>query len=52
MSNFVVLKYIKLSSGDWFSIHENKCLVIKGVKLFSGHSGYDNENVYSFTCFC
>ena len=48
----MVLKCIKLSSGDQFSIHENKCLVIKGVKLSSGYSGYDNENVYSFTHFC
>ena len=51
MSNFMVLKCIKMSSGDWISIHENKCLVIKGVKLSNSYLGLDNENVYSFTLF-
>ena len=52
MSNFVVLKCIEMSSGDWFSVHKNKCLVIKGVRLYNSYLGLDNENVYSFTLFC
>ena len=36
-----------MSSGEWFSIHENKCFVIKGVRLSNGYLGLDNENVYS-----
>ena len=52
MSNFMVLKCIKVSSGDHFSIHENKCLTIKGVRLFDSYLGLDNENAYSFTLFC
>ena len=47
----MVLKCIKVSSGDWFPIHTNKYLVIKGVKHSGSYSGYDNENVYSFTLF-
>ena len=52
MSNFMVLKCRKLSSGDQFPIHKNIYLAIKGVRHFSGYSGYDNENVYSFISFC
>ena len=40
-----------MSSGNQFSIHENKCFVIKSVRLSDGYLGLDNENVYSFTCF-
>ena len=52
MNNFMVLKCIKVSSGDWFSIHKNKCHVIKGVRLSNSYLGFDSENVYSFTLFC
>ena len=52
MSNFMVLKYIKVSSGDRFPIHKNKQFVINGVKLLGSYLGLDNENVYSFTHFC
>ena len=48
---FMVLKCIKPSSGDWFPIHKNIYLAIKGVKHSGSYSGYDNKNVYSFTCF-
>ena len=43
----MVLKCIEMSSDDWFYIHENKCLAIKGVRLSNGYLGLDNENVYS-----
>ena len=52
MSNIMVLKCIKVSSGDWFPIHKNKQFVIKGVRLLGSYLGLDNENVYSFTLFC
>ena len=52
MSNFMVLKCIKVSSGDQFSIHENKCLVMKGVILDDSYLRLGNENAYSFTLFC
>ena len=51
MSNCMVLKCIKLSSGHQFSIHRNIYLVIKGVRLSNSYLGLDNENVYSFTHF-
>ena len=37
-----------MSSGDQVSIHKNKCLIIKGIRLSNGYLGLDNENVYSF----
>ena len=32
MSYFMVLKCLKLSAGDQFSIHENIYLAIKGIR--------------------
>ena len=52
MNNFMVLKCIKVKSGDRFSVHKNKCHVIKGFRLSNNYLGLDNENVYSFTLFC
>ena len=40
-----------MSSDDQFSIHENKCLVFKGVRLSNSYLGLDTKNVYSFTLF-
>ena len=38
-----------MTSGDQLSVHKNIHLAIKGVRHSGSYSGYDNENVYSFT---
>ena len=43
----MVLKYMEMSSGDQFSIHENRCLLLKALDFSAGYLGLDNENVYS-----
>ena len=36
----MVLKCIKVSSGDWFPIHKNEYLVIKGVSFLVAIQGW------------
>ena len=48
----MVLKYMEMSSGDWFSIHQEQVFVIKGIRFSNGYLGLDNENVYSNHTFC
>ena len=45
----MVLKYMEMSSGDCFSIQENRCLLLKALDFFDGYLGLDNENVYTYS---
>ena len=52
MINCMVLKFMEMSSGDWFSVHKNRCLLLRGLDFFAGYLGLANENVYSIHTFC
>ena len=49
--NYMVLKYMGMSSSDQIPIHENWCLTLKVLRFSNGYIGLGNENVYiSHTC--
>ena len=52
MISCMVLKYMEMSSGDQFSIHKNRCLLLKALGFPMAILGLDNENVYSIHTFC
>ena len=43
--NYMVLKYVGMSSSDQIPIHKNLCLTLK-VLISTGYIGLGNENVY------
>ena len=45
--NYMVLKYMEMSSDDQIPIHENWCLSLRVLRFSDGYSGLGNENVYS-----
>ena len=44
--NYMVLKYMGISSSDQIPIHENLCLTLNVFRLSDSYIGLCNENVY------
>ena len=44
--NYMVLKYMGMSSSDQISIQENWCLTLKVLRFCDDFIGLGNENVY------
>ena len=44
--NYMVLKYMGMSSSDQIPVHENLCLTLKIFRFSDGYIGIGNENVY------
>ena len=45
--NYMVLKYMEISSSDWIPIHENWYLSLRVIRFSDCYIGLGNENVYS-----
>ena len=50
--NYMVLKYMGMSSSDQIPIQENWCLTLRVLRFFDGYIGLGNENVYISHTFC
>ena len=49
--NYMVLKYMGMSSSDQIPVHENWGLTLKVLRFSNGYIGLGNENVYiNHTC--
>ena len=44
--NYMVLKYMGLSSSDQIPVHQNWCLTLKVFRFSDGYIWLGNENVY------